>query len=370
MKTKILQMGADNFGAGGRSVIAYNLTRPLTNDFQVDFLAIGKLKNPSFHRIIEENGGHVQHVKEVSSKIKRLRSIYSILKKEKYDIVHINADDAIEGLFNIILSKLAGAKIVLHAHTTSSTRGSGFVGRLKMLTARKIIKFLVDYKLACSLEAANYLYGDSDLSDVAILKNGIVIKDFLYNEELRQKVRENLNIPVEAIVLGTIGRMSYEKNPEFIVDLIHTFFLKVPNFYFIWIGDGEELANIETLLDEEIKLGRVLLLGKQEQPAQYLQAMDVFLLPSFYEGFGIVNVEAQASGLPCVVSSVVPESASVNSNFYRLSLSDGVEKWSDFITSMSYERLPYGSGEKIKEAGFDIEDSARKLRLIYQELAK
>ena len=110
MKPKILQMGADNFGAGGRSVIAYNMTRPLTNDFQVYFLAIGKLKNPSFHRIIEENGGHVHHVKEVSSKIKRLRSIYSILKKEKYDIVHISVDDAIEGLFNIILSKLSGAK--------------------------------------------------------------------------------------------------------------------------------------------------------------------------------------------------------------------------------------------------------------------
>ncbi|MDU7962305.1 MAG: glycosyltransferase family 1 protein, partial [Streptococcus sp.] len=116
MKTKILQMGADNFGAGGRSVIAYNLTRPLTDAFQVDFLAIGKLKNPSFHRIIEENGGYVQHVKEASSKIKRLRSIYSILKNEKYDIVHINVDDAIEGLFNIILSKISGAKIVLHAH--------------------------------------------------------------------------------------------------------------------------------------------------------------------------------------------------------------------------------------------------------------
>ena len=98
--------------------------------------------------------------------------------------------------------------------------------------------------------------------------------------------------------------------------------------------------------------------------------MDVFLLPSLYGGFGIVNIEAQASGLPCVVSSAVPESASVNSNFYRLSLSDGVEKWLDFITSMSFERLPYGSAEKIKEAGFDIEDSARKLRTIYQKLAK
>ncbi|MBZ2158671.1 glycosyltransferase [Streptococcus australis] len=370
MKTKILQMGADNFGAGGRSVIAYNLTRPLTDAFQVDFLAIGKLKNPSFHRIIEENGGYVQHVKEASSKIKRLRSIYSILKNEKYDIVHINVDDAIEGLFNIILSKISGAKIVLHAHTTSSSRGKGFIGRLKMLSAKKIVNFFVDYKLACSLEAANYLYGDTDLSDVAILKNGIVINDFLYNEELRQKVRENLNIPMEAIVLGTIGRMSYEKNPEFMVSLIQTLFSKAPNFYFIWIGDGEERASIEKKLDEEIKSGRVLLLGKQEQPAQYLQAMDVFLLPSLYEGFGIVNIEAQASGLACVVSSAVPESASVNSNFYRLSLSDGVEKWSDFITSMSYERLPYGSREKIKEAGFDIEDSARKLRIIYQELAK
>lgn len=370
MKPKILQMGADNFGAGGRSVIAYNMTRPLTNDFQVDFLAIGKLKNPSFHRIIEENGGHVQHVKEVSSKIKRLRSIYSILKKEKYDIVHINVDDAIEGLFNIILSKLSGAKIVLHAHTTSSSRGEGFFGRLKMLSAKKIVNFLVDYKMACSLEAADYLYGDTDLSDVAIIKNGIIINDFLYNEELRQNVRENLNIPMEAIVLGTVGRLSYQKNPEFMVSLIQTLFSKAPNFYFIWIGDGEERASIEKKLDEEIKSGRILLLGKQEQPAQYLQAMDVFLLPSLYEGFGIVNIEAQASGLPCVVSSAVPDSASVNSNFYRLLLSDGVEKWSEFITSLSFERLRYGSAEKIKEAGFDIEDSARKLRTIYQKLAK
>lgn len=369
MKPKILQMGADNFGAGGRSVIAYNMTRPLTNDFQVDFLAIGKLKNPSFHRIIEENGGHVQHVKEVSSKIKRLRSIYSILKKEKYDIVHINVDDAIEGLFNIILSKLSGAKIVLHAHNTSSSRGEGFFGRLKMLSAKKIVNFLVDYKMACSLEAADYLYGDTDLSDVAIIKNGIIINDFLYNEELRQNVRENLNIPMEAIVLGTVGRLSYQKNPEFMVSLIQTLFSKAPNFYFIWIGDGEERASIEKKLDEEIKSGRILLLGK-EQPAQYLQAMDVFLLPSLYEGFGIVNIEAQASGLPCVVSSAVPDSASVNSNFYRLLLSDGVEKWSEFITSLSFERFPYGSAEKIKEAGFDIEDSARKLRTIYQKLAK
>ena len=370
MKTKILQIGADNFGAGGRSVIAYNLILPLAEDFQVDFLAIGKLKNPSFHRIIEEDGGRVQHVKEVSSKIKRLRSIYSILKKEKYDIVHINADDAIEGLFNIVLSKFSGAKIVLHAHTTSSSRGKGFVGRIKMILARKIVNSLVDYKLACSLEAANYLYGDTDLSKVVILKNGIISNDFLYNEELRKKVRENLNIPMEAIVLGTIGRLSHEKNPKFIVNLIQALFQKTPNFYFIWIGDGEERTNIETMLGEEIKSGRVLLLGKQEQPAQYLQAMDVFLLPSLYEGFGIVNIEAQASGLPCVVSSAVPESASVNSNFYRLSLSDGVEKWSDFIISMSYNRLPYGSAEKIKEAGFDIEDSARKLRTIYQKLVK
>lgn len=175
---------------------------------------------------------------------------------------------------------------------------------------------------------------------------------------------------MEAIVLGTVGRLSYPKNPEFMVSLIQTLFSKAPNFYFIWIGDGEERTNIETMLGEEIKLGRVLLLGKQEQPAQYLQAMDVFLLPSLYEGFGIVNIEAQASGLPCVVSSAVPESASVNSNFYRLSLSDGVEKWTDFIISMSYKRLPYDSAEKIKEAGFDIEDSARKLRTIYQKLVK
>lgn len=369
-KRKVLQIGSENFGAGGRSVIAYNLTRPLTDDFQVDFLAIGKLKNPDFHHVIEANGGRVQHVKEVSSKIKRLKSIYAILKKEKYDIVHINADDAIEALFTSILSKLSGAKIVLHAHNTSSSRGKGFAGRIKMLLARKIVNFLVDCKLACSLEAANYLYGDTDLSEVVILKNGIIINDFLYNIELRKKVRENLNIPMEAIVLGTIGRLSHQKNPEFMISLIQTFFSKAPNFYFIWIGDGEERASIETMLEEEIKSGRVLLLGKQEQPAQYYQAMDVFLLPSLYEGFGIVNIEAQASGLPCVVSSAVPESAAVNSNFYRLLLSDGVEKWSDFITSMSYERLPDDAEEKIKEAGFDIEDSSQKLRKIYQELAK
>ena len=367
MKPKILQMGADNFGAGGRSVIAYNMTRPLTNDFQVDFLAIGKLKNPSFHRIIEENGGHVQHVKEVSSKIKRLRSIYSILKKEKYDIVHINVDDAIEGLFNIILSKLSGAKIVLHAHTTSSSRGEGFFGRLKMLSAKKIVNFLVDYKMACSLEAADYLYGDTDLSDVAIIKNGIIINDFLYNEELRQNVRENLNIPMEAIVLGTVGRLSYPKNPEFMVSLIQTLFSKAPNFYFIWIGDGEERASIEKKLDEEIKSGRILLLGKQEQPAQYLQAMDVFVFPSLYEGLPVTLIETQSAGLPCIISDQVPLECKMSDLVYVKSLQESESAWVDEILKLSdYKRTD--TTPLVIQSGYDIRKNAEKLQKYYLKL--
>ena len=100
------------------------------------------------------------------------------------------------------------------------------------------------------------------------MKNGIIIDNFLYNAEIRKNVRGKLDIPTEAIALGTIGRLSHEKNPEFIVNLVQTLFSKAPNFYFIWIGDGEKRANIETMLDNEIKSGRVLLLGKQEQLIQ------------------------------------------------------------------------------------------------------
>lgn len=367
-RPKVLQIGSENFGAGGRSVIAYNLTYPLITDYEIDFLALGELKNPQFHQIIEKNGGKAIHVEDTSNKLSKFRKILKILKSEKFDIIHINADDASEALVNFILSKLSGARTIVHAHSTSPNIEEGFVSQLKRVIARIVINCFVDDRLTCSIEAADYMFGNKSSSKATIIKNGIDIDKFSFNKVNREQVRKALNISDRQVVIGTIGRITTSKNPYFIVELIKQLQRSDEKYLFLWIGDGEERGSVEQLLANEIDNKRVFMLGNQENPSLYLQAMDLFVLPSLYEGFGIVNIEAQASGLSCIVSSSIPDLAVVNPNFYRLNTTDNLWSWVEKIEKMDYTRYLRDPYRKLKAAGFDIKDSANVLRNIYNSL--
>lgn len=374
-KGKILQIGCENFGAGGRSVIIYNLTRSLCDDYRIDFLSCGRVKNVAYQKEIEKVGGevkvYIENKKEnkVCREIKRTIALCKMIKAEKYNIVHINADDAWEATKSLWIARHAGVKeVVIHAHTTGTDKKTNIIKRTVLIISKKYVNRYANKKLACSIEAAAYLFGKKNISDVEIIKNGIDVKKYAFNEKKRKEIRERLRISEKEYAVCSIGRLTSVKNPVFILEVIHELYNDINNIRFYWIGDGELKEKVEKEIEQYNMNKYTFLLGNREDVNDLLQAMDVFILGSLYEGFGIVNLEAQANGIPGIISDVVPEEAILNDNFFRIPVGKGKKYWADCVKKQFGNRTKENMVKKIEQKGFDIEKSSIKLKQIYEDL--
>lgn len=373
VKTKVLQIGCDNFGKGGRSVIIYNLTEFLSNQYKIDFLATSNSFDQTYFDKIRARDGEIlvyqsKCINKILGEIFRFLKISQMIKKGQYDIVHINADDAWEAYKSFIIAKSAGVnKIIVHAHTSKDNITISFLKKIILKFSKRRLQSKNVDKLACTIEASEYMFGNSQ--DVTIIENGIDLTKYTYSESTRAKVREELGVKSDAtLVYGTVGRISHQKNPLFILDFIQSLSLMNEEFIFVWIGSGDMKRIV---LEKAKQLGiesQIRFLGDRSDVNNIMQAFDVFILPSFYEGFGIVNVEAQASGLECIVSDTIPEIVKVNSNFHFLPLSIGVDGWVNFITNQSHTRERLKNFNSFSEKGFDISQSAEKLREVYRSI--
>lgn len=371
-RPKVLIQGAENFGRGGRSVITWNLTEPLSQDFQVDFLSKIEVKDPKYFDKIKERQGQIIVEPRTSNKFSkifmRLFMLPKSLRKEKYDISHINADDAWEAMKGILFAKLSGINcFVVHAHNTKSNHKNK-IGKLLIFFSQKyLLNFSNLEKVACSQEAARFLFGFSE--DVTIIENGICLEDYTFNQITRQETRERLGISEQAQIVGTVGRLSEQKNPLFILNIIEELVKMDPTYQFIWIGDGELKDELVIKSKEKGLMDYIKFLGNRSDVNNLLQVFDVFILPSLYEGFGIVNIEAQASGLPCLVSDAVPDLAKVNDNFHFLSIKEGARVWAQHIITIKDQRIQSNNLELFRQGGFDIKQGAEKLRASYELLS-
>lgn len=374
-KGKILQIGCENFGAGGRSVIIYNLTRPLCDGYRIDFLSCGRVKNVAYQKEIEKAGGevkvYIENKKEnkVCREIKRTIALCRMIKAEKYNIVHINADDAWEAAKSLWIAQHAGVKkVVVHAHTTGTDKKTNIIKRIILIISKKYVNRYANKKLACSIEAAAYLFGKKSISDVEIIKNGIDVKKYVFNEKKRREIRERLRISENECAVCSIGRLTPVKNPMFILEVIHELYNNVNNIRFYWMGDGELREKVEKKIKQYNMNKYTFLLGNREDVNDLLQAMDVFILGSLYEGFGIVNLEAQANGIPGIISDAVPEEAILNDNFFRIPVGKGKKYWADCVKKQFGNRTKENMVKKIEQKDFDIKKSSIKLKHIYEGL--
>ena len=181
-------------------------------------------------------------------------------------------------------------------------------------------------------------------------------------------MREKLRLSEHAKAVGTIGRLSEQKNPLFILKIVEELVNMDESYQFVWIGDGPLKNELVNKAKEKGVLEHIKFLGNRSNVKDLLQAYDVFILPSLYEGFGIVNIEAQASGLPCLVSDAVPELAKVNSNFYFLSINENAKSWAQQIENILNYRILLKDMESFEKRGFDIKQGADKLRTIYEKV--
>ena len=289
-----------------------------------------------------------------------IRKIKKQIEKEKYDIVHSHMN-ALNYRVLKEMKKLGIKNSISHSHATRH-----FVENKKIIAFKEKEKIKIaseaDILLACSPEAGEFLY---DSEAFTVLHNGIDLHTFDYSKKIRNAMRDGLNID-DKLVLGHAGRFTFEKNHDFLIDVFNEDKKVNKNSELLLLGEGP----LEEKIIEKVKLlgleKKVQFLGVQEDIEDYYQAMDVFLLPSLFEGLGTVLIEAQASGLMCIASKDLPQLSDLTPHMYYESIDDP-KKWADLIIEKkNYVRR--SQTDQLQLHGFDATSDVLKLFEIYERL--
>lgn len=264
------------------------------------------------------------------------------------------------------IAKAYGLRTIAHSHSTAS-RGNLLERSIKYIMQLPI-RYIADYLLACSDEAGKWLFGKKVLgkNNYMLLKNAIDIDKYTFNQAIRKEMRKKLDIE-EKFVIGHVGSFSYPKNHKFLVKIFSEVFKNNKDSVLLLLGDGVLRDEIINQVKQLGLNGFVYFVNNVENVNDYLQAMDVFVFPSIYEGLGIALIEAQAAGLPCVVSDAVPKEAFIIEDIKVLKLTN-IITWSKQLTDYKNINRNNAKDYLFRKAGYDINCSVNVLLDIYEKL--
>ena len=279
---------------------------------------------------------------------------------QEYRIVHghIGSTAAIY----IGVAKKHGLFTVAHSH---GTREPLSLRSILYSTLSFRTRFIADQFFGCSMQALIDRYGEkvAHCNRARVLNNAIDAKAYAYNEDVRQEVRKELGLSDNILTLGTIGRLHPQKNPHMVLRILHDLKQQGEEFRFIWVGVGEMKDEVEKGIREQGLSDEVMMLGLRNDVPRILQAMDMFIFPSIWEGLGIVAVEAQAAGLPTLCSNQVPPEAKVTELCKYISLAS-TEPWVKAI-ELYKNHIRQTTTEEIVRNNYDINDQAKWLQEFY-----
>lgn len=292
-----------------------------------------------------------------------LKNVFS----KGYNVVHFHLS-SISDLRIFKFARKSGAKrIIVHSHN-SFTDVPSKLRRIVFGNLHKILRIFAnkysDYKCACSPVAAEWMFGKNKGRTATIMNNAVDISKFAYNETHRNDLRESLNITTKYVV-GHIGRFSVQKNQKFLLDTFKELSKKRDDCTLLLIGNGELTDNVKQHA-KDLKLeNKVVFVDFQEDIYRYYSAMDLFVMPSLFEGLPITLVEAQANSLKSLVSDVITKSSDLTGLVEFMSLNDGYEKWAERIDKKleSCERVD--RAEKIEQSGFSLGGQAKVISDLY-----
>jgi len=361
-KIKVLiVMGGSAMGVGGIESMVINYYRRLNKDaFQIDFCFFGEGIG-LYDDEIRSHGGRIFHL-PIKGKhpLKSKRAMKRLLLREKYDVLHANLNAA--GICSAVkIAKQCGVKVrISHAHST----GHGTQSRIRLMIneyGRKCIPAYATDFFACSDLAGKWYYGERPFT---IVPNAVDTQRFVFDAQVRCEVREMLGVQ-DQLVLGHVGNLGYPKNQSYSLDVLASLKRKRANAQLWLIGEGEDLSLLQQKAEALGIADSVRFFGKRDDVPRLLQAMDVFLLPSFFEGFPVVIAEAVACDLPCIVSDTVTSMICISDKVEQLSITADPTLWSDAV--LKYCDLPRKDHRDLMiRSGFDIDTEAKKLENFYR----
>ena len=371
---KVLEVFGEPVLSGGQEAFVFEVLKNINmKDLQIDCLTAYEWGNESYRQIVEEHGGAAYELKlpfqPGKSRMNIAKPFRYFLQNHTYDIVHIHSGSISALAVMASVADNAGVnKVIVHSHATGDN--DNLKHKVLRFIASLSMKKHVSIYCACSKEAAEWKFVSSYARRARIINNGIDTSRFAFNTAKRNEYRKKLGIAETCFVLGHVGRFSYEKNQAFLINVFKHLTERLPDSKLLLIGDGEDREKIEMQIQVLGITDKVILTGNVGNVQDYLQAIDVFVFPSRFEGFGIVVLEAQAAGLPCVVSDCVSQEAGIVDDIIFLTLKDTpVSIWTDQILQFMRHKRENGA-EKIKRAGYDIKSTAETVRNLYFETIK
>ena len=348
---------------GGVEAVVMNYYRHIDKSkVQLDFL-IDSDSTLVPREEIESLGGRVFEIPPYQHVIEYQRELQRIFKQEGWKIVHSHINAL--SVFPLRAAAKAGVPVrIAHSHSTSG-KGEYAKNALKAVLKTQSNRYPT-HRFACSRFAGEWLFGKD--ANFEVVYNAIDLNSFRFNVEAREQARADLGLVGGQFVIGHVGRFMAQKNHPFLIDVFAEVAKRRDDVVLLLVGTGETEASVKSLVDERGLTDRVMFLGQRSDVNRLYQAFDAFVLPSLYEGLGLVGVEAQVSGLPCLLSDAITREVDVTGECKFLPI-DSPAVWADEIDSLlpySYEgRSSISSGQF---ADYNIELQGERLTYKYLDL--
>lgn len=374
---KVLQItGGFNKGAsGGIASFLYNYYKEMDKTNVVfDFMTISYQCFEPYRVELENMKAaiyclNVHEFKSFKGTLTCIKRLAQFLNNSKYDIVHVNSGSFFTVFICSLVARLKGkkAKIIAHSHSAMTRRG---IHHLFIRIIKPLLNYVADCYLACSKSAAEHMFSKNIIirNQYTILPNAINSGEFRYDRQTRLEYRNQFGIDDELLV-GHVGRAAVAKNHPFLLDIYNEIRKKNLKARLILVGAGELDSEIREIVYSLGLMKEVIFAGHRTDVNKIMQAMDVLVLPSLFEGLSIAAIEAQAASLPVVVSDAVPTEAKISDAFLKLSLETSAEEWAESVLRLVNQHERENIKPDVAKAGFDVKGSVKKLESIYQKLA-
>lgn len=360
---KVLVVSA-KLNIGGAQSVAANIAKYADDSMKFDYLVFGD-EIGEYEEMIINKGNRVLHFPVANNQtFGFLKRLIRLMKEEKYDAVHAHT------MFNcgvvMLAAKISGVPCrVSHSHTIAIEGKTSLVRRIYNICMRALICKCGNEYVACGVEAGYALYGKKWFDKYGtVIKNGIDFDSYAYSEHNRSVIREKYNLNGK-FVIGHVGHYETVKNQVFLIDIFKRIKEEKSNAVLLLFGEGSKRAFLESEIEKRNLQNDVFLMGNINNVNEVLSAFDVFAFPSLFEGTPLALIEAQANGIPCVISDAIPPDACIKDDIVRLSLSD-VDTWIKMIND-SKRNI---NSIQISNLVTNYEDVNESMRKIYNMYSK
>ena len=359
---KVLMLVSNLRAANGVASFAINYYKNLDHSkVQMDF-ALYSDRESTYYSLIEECGGKIFVLPSIKKMPEHIKACNEILERRAYDVIHDNT-------LHISIPMMWCAKQthvpirVLHSHNTKM--GEKFGKEIRNKCFLPIIRGLATDNAACSIDAGKAMFGNRSFE---VIPNVVSTEKYKFDMATRLKVRKLMKT-TEKLIVGTVGRLAEQKNPFFAVDVFEKLLKRVPNVEYWWIGSGGLDNQVIDYVEKKNLSQNVKILGSRADVLDLYQAMDCFFLPSLFEGLPVTGVEAQAMGLPMVVSDTITKEMEYSDLIDYVGLNEKPEIWAEHLKlalERTIEREKYS--EKLKMSIFSDIGCGDRLLSIYQKI--